>query len=171
MNKILIAAILSAAIFTPNICTAKNPYGVIGYGILDSAGSDMGNISLIIGNSINDVFSIEAAFTFTINEEYLGDRDNLSSSTISMFAVYQSKGDIYFKGRAGYSKIDFDLEVLDITFTDDTDGIAYGIGFGFKSGKNAIEFEYTILPDLDSFIGIPIDASNDYIGVGYKVSF
>jgi len=171
MNKKLIVAILSATIFTPNLCSAENLYGVIGYGILDSENADMGNISLTLGNSINDVFSIEAAFTFTINKEELGDGDNLSSSTIGMFAVYQSKGDAYFKGRVGYSKIDFDLEVLGITFTDDTDGLAYGIGFGFKSGVNAIEFEYTILPDLDSFIGIQADASNDYVGVGYKVSF
>jgi hypothetical protein len=146
-------------------------YGGVQYGILTSEDADMGNIGLTAGGVISDYLSIEGTYTFTISEEDLGGGVDLSSSSIGVFAVFKSQGDFYGKGRVGFSKVDFDMEILGFTFTDDASGLAFGAGIGVKVGAGAIEIEYTKLPDLDTFQGIPVDASNDFLSVGYVKSF
>lgn len=169
MNKKSVVGLLTAAMFVPAVSVASDLYGALGYGYLDSEDSTMGNIGLSVGNQVDKNLSIEGVYTFTINKDDLGGGDSLSANSIGMFAVFQTRGNTYFKARAGYSNVDFDLEVSNITVTDNANGFAFGIGFGMKAGKDALEFEYTKLPDLDTFIGIPANASNSYFGISYKL--
>jgi len=171
MKKVFVGTVLSTVLAFPLVCSAADTYVGVQYGTLTSEDSDMGNAGLMVGGKINDYLSLEGLYTFTVSEEDLGDGDSLSASSIGLFAAFKSEGDFYGKAKIGFSKVDFDMEIFGVTLSDDASGLAYGFGGGVKLGKGALEIEYTKLPELDTFVGIPIDASNEFISIGYVVSF
>lgn len=171
MKKVVLIGSLVASLATPIMCSAEGGYASIQYGTLTSEDSDMGNIGLMAATKVSDNISLEGIYTFTVNEDDLGGGVTLSTDSIGIYAAGKSEGDLYVKGKIGFSKVDFNMEFSGITISDDASGLSYGIGAGFNIGSGAIEVEYTKLPDLDTFQGIPMDASNEYLSVGYVVPF
>jgi len=171
VKKKYLGIVLTAALSLPSLGLAEGMYGGLQYGTLTSEDADMGNLGISIGSSINDFFSIEGSYTFTVNEEDLGNNVTLSADSIGLFAVVKSEGDFYGKAKVGLAKVDFEMESGGNSLSDDANGLALGLAVGVKAGQGAVEVEYTKLPDLDDFSGVPVDASNDYLSVGFVFNF
>ncbi|MCG8434964.1 MAG: porin family protein [Gammaproteobacteria bacterium] len=66
--------------------------------------------------------------------------------TLSAYLVWRSRGDVYFKGKLGYSENKFDIDGTsdEDLFTDaGDDDYSVGIGFGLRSGWEVELVRYT----------------------------
>ena len=75
------------------------------------------------------------------------------------YAIYRSRGDVYFKGRAGYLTDKTELDFADIPIEDIIDGFddngALGIGAGYRlKNGNQFELEYTVTKRAEQIIQI-----------------
>ena len=122
----------------------------------DTSGSEkieMDNIGFTFGVGIHEYLGIELAYTQTATAEKIdiaGSSLNVSADTLGLFLVGKTQGDIYIKGRAGYTIVDQQIRFAGVHESDNVYGMAYGLGAGMKFGKTiAVEIEYTAFPDTD----------------------
>jgi len=131
---------------------------------------EMDNLGFVFGGEINDILALEFDYSQTVSadkEESGGSTSKASVDSIGLFLVAKSRGDVYVRGRVGYTKIEIDISDFG---TDRIYGLAYGIGAGIKVGKGAaFEIEYTVFPETDEFFGVPIagEIENEFLTVGF----
>jgi opacity protein-like surface antigen len=149
-------------------------------------GSDIRNMGFTFGNGINDILSFEFEYTQTVSDgdDYdfaSGGSGSADFDTLGFFLVGKSAGKLYVKGRVGYTRVAWDIEGSPLAFDDDLEGsrnvygLAYGVGAGFKIGKNAaVELEYTVYPTRDNVefdLGAPeptvLDLEMDFVSVNF----
>lgn len=139
------------------------------YGFLTSQPTSMGNVGVVAGVPVNKWFSVEGQATTTIIKGKTLDVGQLSSNSIGVFGVMSSSGDVYGKARLGVAHVGVNVDALG---SDAANGIAYGVGGGVSLGEGAIEVEYTKLPTIKDFAGIPGEKhSHSYLSVGYVHKF
>ncbi len=131
---------------------------------------EMDNLGFVFGGEISDILALEFDYSQTVSadkEESGGSIAKASVDSIGLFLVARTSGDVYVRGRVGYTRIE--LEISDFG-SDNIYGIAYGIGAGMKVGEGAaIEIEYTVFPETDEFFGVPIEGEieNEFLTVGF----
>lgn len=146
-------------------------------------GSDIRNLGFAFGKGINDVLSMELAFSTTVSEDddYLGSGASASVDTLGLFLAAKTPGKVYFKGRVGYTRVTQEFSsgsgFPELEGTKNIYGLAVGVGGGIKVGKNgAIELEYALFPtrddvqtvDLGPSIGrLEFDLEMDFISLSY----
>jgi len=177
MTKYIAIAVLSLALLIPATSNASRynfgdtnsgalipgkVYLGVKYGLLtieeDASGSEeveMDNVGFTFGGDINEYLGLEFDYTQTVSEwrdEVAGSTQTASIDTLGLFLVGRTQGDVYFKGRVGYTKVNQNIKFPGASGDDNIYGIAYGLGGGIKFGKTmAIEIEYTVFPETDEF--------------------
>ncbi|MCP4877444.1 MAG: hypothetical protein GY896_18440 [Gammaproteobacteria bacterium] len=151
--------------------------GIFSDDLDDGDKSDSRNVGFMFGKGINDLLSWEIAYNSNVTKEddWLGAGLNVEAETLGFFLVAKTQGDIYFKGRVGYSRVTEDLSAIG---EFNSYGIAYGVGAGFKIGKiGAIEVELSKLPtenldlDVPGFGPISFDVEAEMVSVAYVWAF
>ena len=156
---------------------ANQVYLGIKYGNLtieeDTSGSgdaDIGNLGIMFGGHVNEYVALEFDYTYTVSEEeFDAGPTNISSDTLGFFVVGKTMGDIYVKGRVGYSRVEQEFDFLGESIDNTAYGIAYSLGVGAKIGDTgAIEIEYTVFPDTDKEDwGTMNDLETEYLSIAY----
>jgi len=145
----------------------------------DASGSDsvdMDHVGFTFGGDINQYLGLEFAYSQTVSEE----RDagtTSSTDTLGLFLVGRTQGDVYLKGRVGYTIVDQDIDLVVTEIDDNVYGIAYGLGAGIKFNNTlALEIEYTIFPetddeddDLGSFFNEDFDTEFVTVGLVWSI--
>lgn len=186
MRKNLAIVFLSLTLLIPGVSHAARDYGrnqldfggqvylVLKYGeitIVDDvpdSGSDIRNLGFVFGKEVNDVLAMEFEYTTTVSDDddYFGTGSSASVDTLGLFVVARTSGDLYAKGRVGYTRVDQefgDNPVIDWGGSKNVYGIAIGVAAGYKITKGgAIELEYMLYPTRD-------DVEFDFTGVGGSV--
>ena len=175
MKKHFIAMILASLLVSP-MASATGPYGGLAFGQFSSEDVDTGNLGIALGDIADHGFGYELYYSFSViddKETTNGIESEADSDVIGLFLVYQSPGDVYFKGKAGYGFANITIDVEDLGSVDDsTDGFASGIAGGVFIGQGAIEVTYYRFPDFDEFEGVDIDdAEVEVINVTYLWTF
>jgi hypothetical protein len=140
----------------------------------DTSGSDpldMDHIGFTFGGDVSDFLGLEFAYTQTVSDER-DEVDRASTNTMGLFLVGRTQGDVYFKGRAGYSIVNQEFSLLGTSFNDNIYGLAYGLGAGIKFGRTvALEIEYTVFPETDEYdaLGrlVNVDFDTEFVTVGF----
>ena len=125
----------------------------------DTSGSEeieMDNIGFTFGSDINEYLGLEFEYTQSASDEKtdkFGPTLTASTETVGLYLIGRTQGDVYFKGRVGYTRVNQDVSVSGLfSGNDNIYGIAYGLGAGIKFGKTtAVEIEYTVFPDTDEY--------------------
>lgn len=194
MTKYIAIAVLSLALLIPATSNASRykfedsrsgavipgkAYLGVKYGVFkteQTVGSyevEMDNLGFVFGGEINDIFALEFDYTQTVSadkEESGGSTIRQSVDTLGLFLVAKSSGDIYARGRVGYTRIEHEIRFMGDGDTDSIYGLAYGIGAGIKVGKGAaFEIEYTVFPETDEYFGVQVegDIENELLTVGF----
>ncbi len=143
----------------------------------DGDEADSRNVGFMFGKGINDLLSWEIAYNSNVTNEdnWLGAGLDVEAETLGFFLVAKTQGDIYFKGRVGYARVTEDISLVR---EFNSYGIAYGVGAGFKIGKEgAIEVELSKLPTEDFDLAVPgfgtidFDVEAEIISVAYVWAF
>ncbi|WP_226642551.1 porin family protein [Microbulbifer variabilis] len=131
--------------------------GVAGLVDINVSGDNPLNGGVRVGYIWNSGFGIEAELTDSLVEgeqspRPYGDRFDYSFETQALYVTYRTQGDVYFKGRLGYSHEEMDVKYLG---GPSESGVSAGVGAGFKLAKNVdFEAEYTFLDsDVDYWSG------------------
>lgn len=100
-------------------------------------------------------FAVEGEYTTTISKgdaKALGLTGDWEVDTTSLYGVYRSAGDLYFKGKVGYLNEDIKVSIAGFSGAGTDSGGSLGIGGGWRFGDaGSIEAEYTIIEqDIDS---------------------
>jgi len=194
MTKYIAIAVLSLALLIPATSNASRyqfedsrsgalipgkvylgvKYGVFhseqNVGPSDKYDVEMDNLGFVFGGELNDILALEFDYSQTVSadkEVSGGSISKASVDSMGLFLVAKSSGDIYVRGRVGYTRIE--IEISDFG-TDNIYGLAYGIGAGINVGKGAaFEIEYTVYPETDEFFGVPIagEIENEFLTVGF----
>jgi opacity protein-like surface antigen len=200
MRKNLAIVFLSLTFLIPAVSHAARDYGrspldyggqvylTIKYGettIADSVpenGSDIRNLGFVFGKGINDVLAMEFEYTTTVSkdDDYGGSDLSASTDILGLFLVAKTAGDIYVRGRIGYTRVTQDFGSSASGLFDDLSGqkniygVGYGVGAGYKFMKGgAVELEYMVYPTRDDvdFGGNEVDLEMDFISLNYVMSF
>lgn len=136
------------------------------------------SMGFTFGGDINDYLALEFAYTHTVSADKTDDGSGsiarFSVNTLGFFLVAKSEGDLYVRGRVGYTRAGQKLDYLGQNPSDNVYGVAYGIGAGYKLSRDAaIEIEYTVFPETDDFFGVPIvgEMESDLVTVGFTWSY
>jgi len=197
MTKYIAIAVLSLALLIPATSNASRyqfedsrsgalipgkAYLGVKYGVFKSEQNvgpsdkydvEMDNLGFVFGGEINDILALEFDYSQTVSadkEESMGSTARASVDSIGLFLVAKSRGDVYVRGRVGYTRIEIELSFMGDSESDNIYGLAYGIGAGIKVGKGAaVEIEYTVFPETDEFFGVPIagEIENEFLTVGF----
>jgi opacity protein-like surface antigen len=198
MTKYIAIAVLSLALLIPATSQASRykfedsrsgalipgkAYLGVKYGVFkteQTVGSyevEMDNLGFVFGGEINEILALEFEYTQTVSadkEESGGSTAKQTVDTLGFFLVAKSKGDVYARGRVGYTRIEHEIRFMGEGDSDNIYGVAYGIGAGMKIGKGAaIEIEYTVYPETDEFFGIQVagDIENEFLTLGFAWFF
>jgi hypothetical protein len=174
MKKHFIAMILASMMVSP-MALAVGAYGGLAFGQLSSEDIDTGNLGIALGDIADHGFGYELFYSFSaIDDESTVSGVTVEADTdvIGLFIVYQTPGDVYFKGKAGYgfANITFDIEDQP-SIDDSTEGVSWGLAGGVSIGEGAIEFTYYRFPDFDNFDGVDVDAEVEMYNFTYLWSF
>lgn len=107
----------------------------------DASGSEeieMDHMGFTFGGDINEYLGLEFAYTQTVSDERtdaFGPTLTASTDTLGLFLVGRTQGDIYFKGRVGYTKVNQDIKFLGSSGDDNVYGMAYGV---WRRGRHKI---------------------------------
>jgi opacity protein-like surface antigen len=194
MTKYIAIAVLSLALLIPATSNASRytfddsrsgavipgkAYLGLKYGVFkteQTVGSydvEMDNLGFVFGGEINEMLALEFDYSQTVSadkEESGGSTAKQSVDTLGFFLVAKTSGDVYARGRVGYTRIEHDISFMGDSGSDNIYGIAYGIGAGMKVGKGAaIEIEYTVYPETDEFFGVQVagDIENEFLSLGF----
>ena len=194
MTKYIAIAVLSLALLIPATSQASRykfedsrsgalipgkAYLGVKYGVFKTEQTvgpyevEMDNLGFVFGGEINEILALEFEYTQTVSadkEEFGGSTAKQTVDTLGFFLVAKSKGDVYARGRVGYTRIEHEIRFMGEGDSDNIYGVAYGIGAGMKIGKGAaIEIEYTVYPETDEFFGIQVagDIENEFLTLGF----
>ena len=182
MKRNLFAALLLLLV-TSTWVQADTNYAGLSYGLINveeqdsSFEAETGNLGIVVGGVANSGLGFELFYNFTVREDDISVNGNeVAEARITSFGVlgvYQSPGQVYFKGKAGFavSDLDFDIDGAAGSFDDDASGIAYGVAVGVQIGEGALELTYLVLPEFKDFEGLEFDADVALINLGYHWNF
>ena len=176
MGKLFLKAMILASMLVSPMAVADNTgYGGLSFGRVDSEDIYTGNLGIVLGGIVENGFGYEFFYSFTVadyEESSGGTYDSAETDTVSLFAVYQTPGDAYFKAKAGYSYVSFTFDAGDGSKTSDsTEGFSYGIAGGMAIGDGAIELSYYWFPEFDEFDGVSVDFEVEMINFAYIWTF
>ena len=144
-------------------------------GMDEEKDADIGTLGFVAGGSINDFLSMEFEYNYTVSKEYFGSLPGrLEAEGWGLYLTAKSQGDVYVKGRVGYTQTEFDGNDGSSGSGSVTNyGVAGGVGVGFKFGPGALEIEYTVFPKIDRIWGEELDddLDTDLITVGYMFTY
>lgn len=164
--------------------TAK--YGEITFDLdVPEGGSEIRNLGFVFGKELSDTWAMEFEYTTTVSvdDDYRGGGFSAEANTLGFFVVARTPGDLYLKGRAGYTRTEQifgDDPFSDVDGSKNIYGVAVGLALGYKFMKGgALELEYMLYPTRDDveFDFTPIvpvfedDLEMDFISLNYVVSF
>ncbi len=118
---------------------------------------EMDNVGFTFSGDINEYLALEFEFSTTVSESEqdlldLGPNLKVSSDTFGLFLVGRSRGDVYFKGRVGYTRVAQDISYSGSSISANVYGMAAGLGAGIKLAEGAaLEIEYSVYPKTDRF--------------------
>ena len=150
---------------------AESAYAGVEYGTFTSEDADMGNLGVNFGVHINKILSAEGAYTFSVDKEDVDSDITLATTSLGVYLAARSEGQFYVKGQLGFATVDFDMKGFGVTVSDDTAGLSYGAGVGARFENVMLELKYIKYPELETFAGLPVNASNDSIAVSALFSF
>ncbi len=177
MKKHFIAMILASLLVSP-MASAAGAYGGLAFAQFESEDLDVttGNLGIALGDIADHGFGYELFYSFSIfvdKKTSGGIESEADTDVIGLYVVYQSPGDVYFKGKAGYGFVNITFDAEDLGSIDDsTEGFSYGLAGGVAIGQGAIEVTYYRFPDFEEFDGFDIDDSKvEMINVTYLWTF
>jgi len=160
MKKYFIAMILSSVLLSP-MAMATNGYGGLAIGQVQIDDIETGNIGIVLGSVADNGFGFELFYNFTVDhDEKTVDGVDIEAETdiLSLFAVYQTPGDFYVKGKLGYAIVSLKFDVDDDGSTTDTEkDFSAGIAAGMLIGDGALELTYYRFPEFDKYEDIDVD--------------
>ena len=175
MKKQLVATILAFGLFAP-MAQAAGPYGGLALGHV-SVDDDVEtvNLGIALGNIAEHGFGYELFYSFSVVDDS-GSSNGLSydadTDVLGAYVVYQTPGNVYFKGKLGYgfSNVTFDFD--DQASIDESEyDFTYGIGGGFFMGDGALEFTYYRFPEIEEVDGMDVDADVEMFNLTYLWTF
>lgn len=176
MKRQLVALLLSGMLAAP-LAQAENTYAGVFYANVESDDIDVktGNLGITVGSVPDSGGGFEFFYAFTVDEDEItggGLTADVSTQVLGAFAMYKTPGDYYAKFKAGIAYIDMEVDIDGFGSADDeATNLAYGITLGTRLGFGALELTYLVLPEIDEFEGIGIDAEFDMISLGYNWEF
>ena len=142
---------------------------------------EMDNVGFTFSGDINEYLALEFEFSTTVSESEqdlldLGPNLKVSSDTLGLFLVGKTQGDVYIKGRVGYTRVAQDISYSGSSISANVYGVAAGLGAGIKLAEGAaLEIEYSVYPETDRFeelgIGFDDDLETEFVTVGFVWSF
>ena len=196
MNKNIVAALLTLAMLVPltghaqGLYRSNNTSTTIGAGkvylgvkagilTIDSDDPatdavDVTNMGFVFGGHLNDYLALEFDYTQTVSaekEDFIGTAVKVHTDTIGLFLVARTTGDLYVKGRLGYSWIDQEITKVG---SDTVYGLAGGLGAGYEfSDTFSLEAEYTLFPVTDEFdrFGSAGDLTTELVSINLVFSY
>ena len=175
MKNQIIATILASALFSP-MALGAGAYGGLAFGAVSVDDDiDTGNLGIALGSIAESGFGYELFYAFSvIDDEDSSNGVDIEADTdvLGFFVVYQTRGDVYFKGKLGYgfSNVTFDIE--DQGSVDESeDDFSFGVGVGFPIGEGALEVSYYRFPEIDDFDGVDVDAEVEMLNLTYLWTF
>ena len=137
--------------------------------------AEIGTVGLVFGGSINDYMAMEFEYNSTVSKEYYDSLPGrLEAEGWGLYLVAKSLGDLYVKGRLGYTEIEFDGNDGSTGSGSVTNyGVAGSVGVGYKIGPGALEVEYTLFPDIERIWGEELDddIETEMITIGYMFTY
>ena len=175
MKKYFIAMILSSMLLSP-MAMATGSYGGLSIGQVRIDDIKTGNIGIVLGNIAESGFGYELFYNFTVDhddETVDGVEIEAETDIVSLFAVYQTPGDLYVKGKLGYAIVSLKFDVEDDGSVTDTEkDFSAGIAAGMLIGDGALELSYYRFPEFDEFDDIDVDDGDvDMINLTYLWTF
>jgi hypothetical protein len=174
MKKYLQTMILASLLVSPMAVADESGYGGLSLGRVDIDEIYTGNLGIVLGRMADNGFGYELFYSFTVLDynESGGTYDSAETDTINVFAVYRTPGDVYLKGKAGYSYVNMTLDSAVIgRLSDSTEGFSYGLAGGVAIGDGAVELSYYRFPDFDGFAGVSFDEKVEMLNVAYLWTF
>ena len=192
MRKNLVIVFLSLTFLIPGLSHAARDYGRNQFGgsqvylafkygevtideDVPESGSDIRNMGVVFGKGFSDVLSIEFEYTDTVSkdDDYQGSGVSAQVETMGIFVAAKTTGDLYVKGRLGYTQSEQQFGsdssgiYADLEGSKNVYGLAYGVAAGYKFMKrgtlrSALELEYMVYPTRE-------DVEFDLTGVGGSV--
>lgn len=142
---------------------------------------EMENVGFTFAGDINEYLSLEFEFSKTVSESEddlfnLGSDLKVSSDTLGLFLVGRTQGEVYVKGKVGYTRVAQDISYSGSSISANVYGVAAGLGAGIKLAEGAaLEIEYTVYPKTDRFeelgIGFDDDLETEVVTLGFVWSF
>lgn len=148
---------------------------------LNSGGQDFSftNLNLNLGYRFSSILSVEGWASMNISDE----RDEITSFVLDenvsaeyngfgVYAVAQTTGKFYVKGRAGLASSRFVYTASGYEDEDESNvGLSYGVGTGFQNNQWRFELEYLVMPEVDDpiFNSESYDTSMIVLGLTYDL--
>jgi len=136
-------------------------------------GADIRNLGFSFGRKFNDNVAMEFSYDYTVTDDSSSAGD-VSTDVLGFFVVGKTTGDVYFKGRLGYTRLTQERDTSGESIDAHSYGIAVGGAIGFTVyDRGSLEIEYTILPTTDNtrFIGADEKIEADFLSVNYVWGF
>ena len=105
-------------------------------------------IALQAGYNFTNNFAIEGEYTstnFDFNTNTIFNKSNGDSTTLALYGVYRSEGELYGKFKAGVLSEKITLYSLFVNEQVSDTGFSAGIGAGYRFENVSIEVEYTMI--------------------------
>ena len=171
-----IGLLLIGLTLTP-LVQADGTFAGVFYGQIESDDLDVetGNIGITVGKQADSGLGFEFLLALTADEDEIeggGLSADVSTQVLGGFAVYKTPGDFFARFKAGIAHLELEVDIDGLGSADDeqTD-LAYGISLGARLGYGTLELGYLVLPELEEFEDINIDAEFDMISLGYNWEF
>lgn len=102
----------------------------------------------------------------------IDERVSAEYNSVGVYAIAQSRGKFYFKGRVGLAESRFVYTAAGYEDEDEGSfGLAYGGGAGIRHNNWSFELEYLMMPEVDDpiFSGDSYDTSMMTFGFTYEL--
>jgi hypothetical protein len=171
MKKYFKLMILASLLVSPMAVADETAYGGLSFGRVDVDEIETGNLGIVLGAIADNGFGYELFYSFSV-VDYDVSFNGFETDTINLYVVYKTSGNVYFKGKAGYSYTNITFDPVDADrVSDSTEGFSYGLAGGIGIGDGALELTYYRFPDFDDFAGVPFDEEVEMINLAYLWSF
>jgi hypothetical protein len=175
MKKHFIAMILGSMLLSP-MAIAETNYGGLSVGQVRIDDIKTGNIGIVLGSIADNGFGLELFYNFTVDhDDDSVDGVDVEAETdiVSLFAVYQTPGKVYVKGKLGYAIVSLKFDIEDGGSESDTEqDFSAGIAAGMLIGDGALELTYYRFPEFEKFDDVDVDDGDvDMINLSYLWTF
>ena len=175
MKKYFIAMILGSMLLSPS-AMATGTYAGLAVGQVRIDDIKTGNIGIVLGSIAENGFGYELFYNFTVDhDDDTVDGVDIEAETdiVSLFAVYQTPGDVYVKAKLGYAIVSLKFDVEDSGSVTDTEkDFSAGIAAGMLIGEGALELTYYRFPEFEEYEDIDVDDGEvDMINLSYVWTF